>query len=461
MLCGTRDSRAATLIADPNATSASPNYYRNLVTKLRPGDTLQLPAGTYRERLGLNNLQGKANGWITIAGPESGAPAIVTTTSTCCNNVQLGNTWFVAVKNLTIDSANLDGIDGINAKDGITHHILIENCRFIGQGASQGTIGISTKSTSWNWIIRHNTITQAGTGLYLGNSDGGCPFIAGIIENNLVVDTIGYNMEIKFQKPYALVAGMPAGPNRTIIRNNVFIKRIAQAEWPPMPDGSSRVAGARPNVLVGGFPSAGPGSGDLYEIYGNFFYANPDEALLQASGRVTIHDNIFVAASDVSMRLQNHDQPLRLAYVYNNTIYGGPSGIQFGSTATEDDAVVGNLVFADAPIGGSIKQQRDNLEASISSARNYVKSPSFSLGTLDLYPLPGQCQGSALDLALFASNSDSDLDFNGSSKTARLYRGAYAGSGTNPGWQLTNDLKVGGPSAGVSAPAAPQNFPKK
>jgi hypothetical protein len=123
--------------------------------------------------------------------------------------------------------------------------------------------------------------------------------------------------------------------------------------------------------------------------------------------------------------------------------------------------VVGNLLLADAPIGGSIKQRRDNLAASISSARNYLKSPSFSLGTLDLYPLPGQCQGSALDLALFAPNSDYDLDFNGSSKTTHIHRGAYAGSGTSPGWHLTNDLKVGSPSAGVSAPAAPQNLPKK
>ena len=44
----------------------------------------------------------------------------------------------------------------------------------------------------------------------------------------------------------------------------------------PSPDGD------RPNLLVDGFPDTGAGSSDLYEIYGNFFYHNPREALLQA-----------------------------------------------------------------------------------------------------------------------------------------------------------------------------------
>ena len=423
------DSWARTLIADPNASSSSPNYYRNLVGQLQPGDTLQLPAGTYPERLNLSDVQGRADAWITISGPESGSPAIITTASTCCNNVQLGNTWFVAIKNLTIDSANIDAIDGINAKGGVTHDILIENCLLVGQGSHQATVGISTKSTAWGWVIRRTRILQAGTGLYLGNSDGSAPFIGGVIENNLVVDTIGYNMEIKYQNPYTLVSGMPTGPNKTIIRNNVFLKRIAQSEWPPMPDGSSRLSGARPNILVGGFPDTGPGSGDMYEIYANLFYKNPDEALLQVSGRVAIHDNVFVGASDTAIRLQNHDLPLKLAYVYNNTIYGGPVGIRFSSAASQDDATVGNLVFADSPIGGSQTEVHDNITDTVARAVNYVKNPSLTLGGMDLYPLPGKCQGMPLDLSLFTANLDYARDFNGNTKGTYIYRGAYAGRG--------------------------------
>jgi len=148
---------------------------------------------------------------------------------------------------------------GVSAKSGVVHDILIQNNTLVGQDSGQGTDGISTKIPTWGWIIRHNTIIGAGTGLYLGNSDGTMPFVAGIIENNLVENTIGYNMEIKFQLPRPSVPGMPTGPSTTIIRNNVFIKNDQ-----PSPDGD------RPNVLVGGFPDTGPGSTDMYEIYGNF-----------------------------------------------------------------------------------------------------------------------------------------------------------------------------------------------
>lgn len=432
-------------IADPYANPGDSNYYRALVDELQPGDTLQLPAGTYWERLNLNNLQGSPSAWITITGPESGPPAILTTESNCCNTIQLGNTWYVAIQNLTIDS-NSDfqqtAIDGINAKGGITHDIRVEKCILIGNDYSQLTVAITTKSTAWNWIIRNNKIIEAGTGIYLGDPSGSSPFIAGIIEGNLIVDTIGYNMQIKYQNPYSYLAGMPVGPNRTIIRDNVFIKRKAQADWPPASDGSSRVKGARPNLLVGGFPSSGPGAADLYEIYGNFFYRNPDESLLQCSGRVSIHDNIFVDASGTALNLLNHDLPLKLAHVYHNTIYGGDNGIRLGSLAQEEDAVVGNLVFAFSPISGAVTYQRDNITDSVANAANYVQNPSLTLGQMDFYPLPGRSQGSPIDLSLFVENSDYDLDFNKRSKSTFTFRGAYSGDGVNPGWQLSDEFKV-------------------
>jgi hypothetical protein len=447
----TAPGRAATLVANPDAGSSDPDFYRTLIGQLQPGDTLLLPAGTYRERLPLSDVQGQPDAWITISGPSSGPPAIVTTDSDCCNNVQLGNTWYVAIKNLTLDS-NSDGvdasIDGINAKSGATHDILIENCTLTGLSFHQSTVGISTKSSAWNWTIRRNTILEAGTGMYLGNSTGSSPFIAGVIEGNLIVDTIGYNIEIKFQNPYSLAAGMPAGPQRTVIRNNVFLRRRSQASWPPMDDGSSRLSGPRPSLLVGGFPASGPGTDDLYEIYGNFFFQNPDEALLQASGRVAIHDNVLVGASDTAIRLANHDLPLKLAHVYNNTIYGGARGIRFSSSASQDDAVVGNLVFAGSPISGSYRAEnlQGNLVDDTASAGSYVQNPSLVLGQMDFYPRPGQAQGAPLDLSRFAGQTDHALDFNGVSKGGFTFRGAYAGAGTNPGWALDAAHKVGGPS---------------
>jgi len=254
--------------------------------------------------------------------------------------------------------------------------------------------------------------------------------VAGIIEDNLVENPIGYCMEIKFQLPRPSVPGVPAGPSSTIIRNNVFIKNDQ-----PSPVGN------RPNVLVGGFPDSGPGSTDLYEIYGNFFDHNPREALFQGSGRISFHDNILVDGQYAAAVFRSQDLPLKLAYVYNNTIYTSQAGIKFGSLATQDDAVVGNLVFAGAPISGSIAHVADNVVDSIANAVNYVNQPSFVLGSMNFYPLAGEAQGTPLDMSKFATNMDYNLDFNQTAESTFAFRGAYAGAGVNPGWELQADIK--------------------
>ena len=208
-----------------------------------------------------------------------GAPAVVTIDTAnpfCCNLIEISNSSYLALKNVKIDSAGTDGIFGINST-GVNHDVLIEDCIFVGQGAHQATVAISTKGTDWNWTIRRNTILEAGTGMYLGNSTGGSPFISGLIEGNLIVNTIGYNIEIKYQNPYTLLSGMPSGPHQTIIRNNVFIKEKSQSQWSP-----DKLSGPRPNLLVGGFPDTGANAQDFYEIYGNFFYKNPDENFFRA-----------------------------------------------------------------------------------------------------------------------------------------------------------------------------------
>jgi hypothetical protein len=236
-------------------------------------------------------------------------------------------------------------------------------------------------------------------------------------------------MEIKWQQPRPDVPGMPTGPSRTIVRHNVFIKGDG-----PSPDGD------RPNVLFGGWPDSGPGSQDLYEVYGNFFFHNPREALLQASGRVSIHDNVFVDSSSAAIALQDHDLPLKLANVYNNTIYTAGTGISCGS-ADEGSAVVGNLIFAGNPISGTVGDERENLVGALAEATTRVTFPSPVLSEMDFYPLPGGATGSPIDLTMFAGDSDYDRDFNGTSKGDFTFRGAYAGEGTNPGWHLGADIK--------------------
>ncbi|MBV8651912.1 MAG: hypothetical protein JO255_10635 [Alphaproteobacteria bacterium] len=438
-LCGAEPGLAAPAAADfctPAAPSASiaanPSNYRTILPTLKPGDTLTLEPGVY-VRLDLDHLNGRKGSCITIAGPASGAPAVIRATPGH-DTVEITQSSYLAVRNLTIDSLGLPGSHGISAKGNVgnvTHHVLIEGNRVLGAGGSQQTDGISTKIPTWNWIIRRNTIIGAGTALYLGNSDGDDPFIAGIIEDNLVMNPIGYCMEVKYQKARPVLDGMPTDPQTTIIRNNVFIKNDR-----PSPDGD------RPNLLVGGFPDSGPGAQDLYQIYGNLIFHNPREALFQASGRVSFHDNILVDGERAAAVFRNHDLPLRLAHVYSNTVYSARKGIYFADKASEGDAVAGNLVFAETPISGAIVHQRGNTVGTLADAGRYLRAPSASLGSMDFFPLPGKARGPRLDLTPFAGDVDYDIDFNQLPKGSRALRGAYSGDGTNPGWRLQAAIKT-------------------
>jgi hypothetical protein len=96
--------------------------------------------------------------------------------------------------------------------------------------------------------------------------------------------------------------------------------------------------------------------------------------------------------------MRKHNYPLQIAYVYNNTVYTTGRGIYFGTRAMVDDAVIGNLVFASKPISGTIMRQSNNLVDSLENAPMYVHAPSFEIGAMDFYPLPGRCQGATVDL---------------------------------------------------------------
>lgn len=434
-------------VAHAGDVNADPATFQAALATLKPGDTLHLAAGIY-PHLTVSDRNGTAASPIVIEGaPPGSGGATVIVGDASHNTVEIVRSSYLVVRGLTVDSKGLAGVFGLSAKDGaanVVHHVTVEKCHFVGQNASQQTVAISTKTPTWGWILRENVIDGAGTGLYLGNSDGSYPFVAGVIEGNVIRNTIGYNGQIKFQTAWPTGLGLPTGPNRTVIRNNVFIKNDQ-----PSPDGD------RPNLLIGGGPTSGPGSTDLYEIYGNFFFHNPREALLQVAGRVTIHDNVFVDASSPAIVAQNHDVPLAMARVFNNTIYTKNGGIHFGSAATESSLVVGNLVFAATPIDGTIGASRDNVVDAFANAAAYVASPSFMLGAMDFYPRAGKATGTALDLSAAAGDGDYDKDFNGTSKGGFVFRGAYAGEGKNPGWAPVDGPKGGGASAPIDAgPAA-------
>jgi nitrous oxidase accessory protein NosD len=179
------------LSAGATDVPANPTNYLNLISTLKPGDTLQLAAGTYTSQLPISGLNGTPCAWITISGPSSG-PGAVFRPNACANTVEIKNSNYLAIENLTLDGQGMSGPFGVSANGGtgnLVHDILIEGCTIQNFNGTQQTDGISTKTPTWGWIFRGNQILNAGTGLYLGNSDGSDPFVKGLIEDNFVVDS--------------------------------------------------------------------------------------------------------------------------------------------------------------------------------------------------------------------------------------------------------------------------------
>jgi hypothetical protein len=170
----------------------------------------------------------------------------------------------------------------------------------------------------------------------------------------------------------------------------------------------------------------------------------PREALFQGSGRVVLHDNILVDAQYTAIALRAAELPLKLAYVYNNTVYTSQQGVYIGTRPTIDYTVVGNLIFAGTPLAGDAISGVSNLTGSLAMAANFVNAPSFTLGAMDFYPRVGMVLGPGINLTRFVSNADYTLDFNQASKNSLgsvVFRGAYAGQGLNPGWKLQAGIK--------------------
>ncbi len=419
---------------------ADPSNYRTRVAALKAGDVLEFAPGDYPGGLRIEGLAGTADRWITLRGPGGTAPArFLGDPGQGRNTIEIVDSSFVAIERLTIDGRGIEGIHGVSAKDGEanrTHHVRIEGCTIVGHGATQQTVGISTKCPTWGWVIRGNRVVGAGTGLYLGDSDGTSPFVGGLIEGNLVEDPVGYCMQVKHQLERPRSVGLPTRPTSTVVRNNVFVKSDRES-----PDGD------RPNVLLGTFPPSGPGAEDRYEVYGNFFLHNPRENLLQCAGRVSIHDNLFVDGGAAAIYLTDHNGPLDLAVVYHNTIHATATGISFGSRPTKGGVVAGNLVFSAEPFAGEFEISSEaNLGAPVGDAPQHVAKPGTEPGAVDFHPRPGKCAGRALARKPFQEDLDFDRYFDGRPTGDLRRRGAYATEETEGAWAPAADFKTGGPT---------------
>jgi len=408
--------------------NATPSDYRSLLDTLQPGDTLRLAPGTYDQGLPISDMNGSEGSCFVIEGPAS-APLAVFTGSSSRNTVSIRDSSFVVVRNLELDGLGLEG-DGVKAEGDATyaHHIRIENLYIHDHDANQQIVGISTKCTTWDWVIRGNRIAEAGTGLYLGNSDGSAPFVNGLVEDNVVLDTIGYNMQIKHQNPRPDLSGMPSN-GTTWIRHNVFSKA----------NNASSGGDARPSLLLGHWPLSGDGVEDQYLVYGNFFFENPVEALLQAEGNVVLYANVFVNRSGSAVNIQPHNDVPRRIHIFFNTVVATASGIRVtGADSDFDQIVAGNAVFADAPLSGG--SQRDNTTDTYAAAPSYLADPFSAPGAgLSLHPLSG-----SLDDGVDTSGLDGfigwDRDFERRPRGG-TFRGAYAGPADASSWPLALERK--------------------
>ncbi len=411
---------------------ADPATYLGLLDALVPGDLLRLAAGTYPGGLPIDGLDGEPDRCIIIEGPESGAPAIFTGRD-CCNTISLSNSSYLVIRHLELDGDGRlgDGVKAESTSDSV-HHLTLEDLYIHGHGADQQIVGVSSKCPAWNWVIRQSVIEGAGTGIYLGNSDGEDSFVEGLIEHNLVVDTVGYNLQIKHQNQRQTVLGQPA-VSTTIIRHNVFSKA----------NGGSTGGAARPNLLVGHWPLAGPGADDDYLIYGNFIYQNPDEALFQGEGNVIFYGNLLVNDFGPAVHIQPHNDEPRRVRLFQNTVVASTTGLSVaGGLGGFTRELTGNAVFAATPLSGG--DQTDNVTDAYAAAADYLVNPDGAISgaadRLDLYPLSATLSGTAVDLSGLSAYEDWNRDFNGTPRPG-TFRGAYAGEGVNPGWTLALERK--------------------
>ncbi len=393
----------------------NPNTYRARLKDLKPGDHLHLVPGEYKDGLPIHFLHGTAQARITISGPKH-EPYAVFVARPRHNTVSIINARHITIENLIIDGRNLP-VDGVKCEGHAdwAHHITLDGLQIYRHGYNQQIVGISTKCPAWNWVIRNNKIIGAGTGLYLGNSDGRAAFIAGLIEHNLVIDTGGYNLQIKHQQTRPIKSGMPTKASTTTIRQNVFSKA----------NGGSKEIMARPNVLVGHWPLDGVGIDDQYVIYGNLFYQNPNESLFQGEGNIALYNNLFVNNYGDAIRIQPHNDVPRHIDIFYNTVIASGKGISIinkTDSPSYPQKVAGNAIFALDTFPQKLKTE--NLVFGFKEANQYLTQPFASIGKMNLMPLPGKLKSPKIDTTQLHVYPAWNRDYNGQLRSGQKY-GAY------------------------------------
>ncbi len=382
---------------------ADAHTYRQYLKSLHAGDRLRLEPGVYLQGLPLRELAGTAADPIVIEASEPKRPPRFVA-QPGSNTVSLVNVRHLVLRRLELDGRNLP-VDAVKAEgySAYADYVTLEGLHVHDYAASQQNVGISTKCPAYGWTIRGNRIERVGTGMYLGDSDGSDPFVAGVIEDNSIGDTLGYNLQIKHQNARPTDVGLPSGRSTTEIRYNVFSKAR---------NGSTGEL-ARPNVLVGHLPPAGDGATDRYLIHGNLFHSNPTEALFQGEGHFALYSNVFVNYEGSAIHIQPHNGVPGAIDVFDNTVLAAKNGIRVtGGDPAHAQRVRNNVVFAETALSGG--DQAGNLAGTPDLA---VRALRRAVGPLEQLDLRLQRPARGASRQGYAALPGADRDFCGLPRT--------------------------------------------
>jgi hypothetical protein len=320
------------------------------------------------------------------------------------NTVSLVDVRHLHIQHLELDGGN-QRVDAVKAEGhaAYAHFVTLENLYIHDHAASQQNVGISTKCPAFGWVVRGNRIERVGTGMYFGNSNGAAPFVAGLIEDNTISDTVGYNLQIKHQLPRP--EGLPGAGERhdTVIRRNLFDRA--------MPARPARWRGRMCWSDTGRKAAKACMTATL--IYANRFWQNPGESLFQGEGNLALYNNLFVTDGPDAIRIQPHNDVPREVRVLFNTVVASGNGISVLEPEHNPytQLVAGNIVFAARPLQGGM--QRQNLVGSRAAAEQHLTRPNAELAQLDLSPRHGKTPTRRIDPAWLRDLPDIERDHAG------------------------------------------------
>ena len=391
--------------------SADPDSCRVLLKTLQPGDTLILAPGTYPQGLDLTDLAGSEAGWITISGPDQGAALIQAARGR--NTIELAHTHHLRLTHLSCDGQHRADANGINASGGDgtwVHDLEIRDCILVNYDGSQQTTAISLRCAAWRCAVQGCQVSQAGTGIYIGDVPALSAY-AGIRITGTAVDQVqGFALCLHGQGPWPTGIAPCLEPN--LIARNRFAK-----------DDRASLDGDRPTVLAEATGPEGVPALPI-ELYGNRIGGNAREALVQLAGSVSFHDNVLARTAAGAVAAIVLAPAPGSCRIYDNTVASPGTALHRAATAGPGEAeALGNLLIAERGLDGDwTLMQANQLVPWLQRAQ--VLQADAQSGAPSGHPRAGTVHGEALDLARFASDEAWDADADGVPRGDNTSRGA-------------------------------------